>query len=81
MLPSSQTKKKFLRCVKQKDSAVVLDIQNKIFGRSAYLCMDLQCVKRASKTNILGKTFKINIDPLLFEELCECIKNLGENSE
>ena len=41
---------------------VVLNPNSKIFGRSAYLCYNNECIKLAQKKNKLNKVLKTNKD-------------------
>ena len=41
---------------------VVINPDSKIFGRSAYLCYNQNCIETALKKNRLGKALKTNED-------------------
>ena len=38
-------------------------------GRGAYLCDDLECLKKARKTNGLSRAFRINVSEEVYEDL------------
>ena len=44
------------------DGKVVVNPNSKIFGRSAYLCYNNQCVEQSLKKNKLNKALKTNKD-------------------
>ena len=44
------------------DGKVVVNPNSKIFGRSAYLCYNKQCVEQALKKNKLNKALKTSKD-------------------
>ncbi|GHU85347.1 hypothetical protein FACS1894198_3070 [Clostridia bacterium] len=78
-------KSEMLRCVRQKGEDVVLDLKQSLFGRGAYICADVQCIKRVNKTGALRRAFKSNIKPEVFDCLNKIAKNLedsfGKNEE
>lgn len=74
-------KKDFLRVVRTKDMNILIDNEYKIFGRSAYICKDKNCIKSAFSKKRLEKALRISqIDPQLKlrmkEELFEYIKEV-----
>lgn len=63
-------KKNFLRIVKTKDNFIFIDNDYKIFGRSAYICKNVDCIKKAFLKKRLEKALRIkNISKNLKEEL------------
>ena len=44
------------------DGKVIVNPNSKIFGRSAYLCYNKQCVEQALKKNKLNKALKTSKD-------------------
>ena len=62
-------KNELTRVVKSPDSEVSLDYSGKKPGRGAYICNDVNCLKRALKTNALTRAFKVKISENIFNEL------------
>ncbi len=73
----SKEKKQLIRVVKvsgpEEDSGgepkICIDRTGKISGRGAYLCDDLECLKKARKTNGLSRAFRINVSEEVYEDL------------
>jgi len=70
-------KNELIRAVKSPEGDVSLDFSFKAPGRGAYICHDINCLKRVVKTNALKRVFKINISDEILDEL----KNKLENKE
>ena len=50
-------KKELIRVVKSPEGQVSLDFRGKLPGRGAYVCPDLECLKRARKARALERAF------------------------
>ena len=61
-------KKSFIKVVK-KDGKFFIDYLNKQNGRSAYICKNLECIKKCIKTKALNRSFSCNVDVCIYEEL------------
>lgn len=62
-------KKDLIRIVKDKDGNITLDRTGKANGRGAYICDNIQCLEKAIKTKALARTFEMNIDEIVYDEL------------
>lgn len=62
-------KKEMLRVIKTKEGDVKLDLTGKENGRGAYLHLDKGCFERAVKSKGLERSFKMSIDPAIYEKL------------
>lgn len=62
-------KKQLVRVVKSKDGEVSLDLQGKKPGRGAYVCKNLDCLKKARKAKRFEKTFKMQISSDIFDQM------------
>lgn len=74
-------KEDFLRIVRTKEGNIFIDLDNKIFGRSAYICRDKNCIKIAFSKKRLEKALRVDkIDQLyktkMKENLLEYIKEV-----
>lgn len=55
--------------VENKTKEIVINPDNKTFGRSAYLCPNEECLKMALKKKSIERGLKIKPDENLFEKL------------
>ena len=60
-------KSSFIRVAKVGDEFVVGN--DKVFGRSAYVCKDAQCVAKTVKKRLFDKSFKQKLPEGVYEEL------------
>ena len=65
----SKEKKILIRIVKEKDYIISIDRTGKKNGRGAYLCDDLECLKKARKNRGLNRAFRMEIDDVIYDEL------------
>ena len=66
----NKTKENFIRVVKTQDGFAV-DSSNKIMGRSAYICNNIDCVDKVIKNRLLNKSFKQDISLEVYNTLKE----------
>lgn len=62
-------KKEMLRVIRTKDGEVTFDATGKANGRGAYLHVDRECLAKAVKTKGLERSFKMSIDPAIYDKL------------
>ena len=65
----SKEKKILIRIVKEKDQTISIYRTGKKNGRGAYLCDDLECLKKARKNRGLNRAFRMEIDDVIYDEL------------
>ena len=53
----------------------VLDENNKLGGRGAYVCKDKKCMDLTIKKKLLNRAFKSNLDASIYEKLGEYEQN------
>lgn len=63
-------KKELIRIVKN-DEGISLDRTGKKNGRGAYICNDIECLKKAIKSKALNKAFKQSVDKDTYDKLLE----------
>ncbi len=56
-----KAKKDMIRVVRSTDGTVMLDFSGKLNGRGAYICPDPECLKKAQKSNSLGRSLETEI--------------------
>ena len=62
-------KRELIRVVRSPEGGISLDFKGKKPGRGAYLCPDLECLKRARKSRALERALETAITPELYDEL------------
>lgn len=58
-----------LRVVKSPEGEVSLDFGGKKPGRGAYVCRDVECLKRARKSRALERAFETAITPEVYDAM------------
>lgn len=64
-----KNKKEMMRVLRTPENSFVLDTTGKKNGRGAYLCMSLDCLKKAKKNKGLERSFKMSIPETVYESL------------
>lgn len=62
-------KKDLIRVVKNKENQIFMDKTGKANGRGAYLCNNIECLEKAIKTKKLERTFEMQIEEKIYEDL------------
>lgn len=62
-------KRELLRVVRSPEGAVTLDLKGKASGRGAYVCPNVECLKRAIKTKALSRAFDTEIPQAVYDAL------------
>ena len=62
-------KQEFIRIVKNKNNEINVDFKQKMEGRGAYICKDIECFQKMQKGNRLKNALRINVDNKKYEEL------------
>ena len=66
-------KKDFIRIVKDNQNNISIDKTGKANGRGAYICDNIDCLEKAIKSKKIEKSFKMQIDNEVYENLRELI--------
>ena len=66
---NKKLKKDLVRIVKNKEGKIFLDKTGKANGRGAYICNNYECLEKAIKTKKLERTFEMQINSSIYEEL------------
>ncbi len=64
-------KKELIRVVKSPENDISLDFKGKSPGRGAYVCPNMDCLKRAIKTRALERSLDIKIPGEIYDQLRE----------
>ena len=62
-------KRELIRVVRSPEGGISLDFKGKKPGRGAYLCPDLECLKRARKSRALERALEAPIEAEVYESL------------
>ncbi len=58
-----------IRAVRSPEGEVSLDFKGKKPGRGAYLCKNMECLKRARKSRALERAFSQALPPEVYEQM------------
>lgn len=70
-----KTKKELIRVVKNNEGLVFIDFIGKANGRGAYLCPNVECLKKAEKRDAFSRSLGIKIEKDVYLEM---VKQLSE---
>ena len=62
-------KKEMIRVVRGTDGTVSLDFGGKMSGRGAYVCPDLNCLKKALRSKALDRALEVTIPEEIYQRL------------
>lgn len=64
----SKTKKELVRFVRSPEGDISLDLTGKKSGRGAYICPDVECLKKARKSKRLERIFETAVPDSVYDE-------------
>lgn len=64
-----KSKKEMMRVLRTVEEQIVLDVTGKKNGRGAYLCISMDCLKKARKCKGLERSFKMSIPDAVYDGL------------
>ena len=62
-------KKQMMRILKTAENNIVLDVTGKMNGRGAYLCKELECLKKARKNKGVERSLKMAIPAEIYDNI------------
>ena len=62
-------KRQMIRVVRCTDGTVSLDFSGKLNGRGAYICPNLECLKKAQKSKALDRSLEVTIPEDVYDRL------------
>ena len=72
---SHKPKKELLRVVRTPEGEILLDFTGKKSGRGAYICRDVECLKKARRSGRIGRSLDVTVPEEVFDrmesELCD----------
>lgn len=63
------SKKEMMRVLKNSEEHIVLDVTGKMNGRGAYLCKNLECLKKARKNKGIERSLKRAIPAEVYDNI------------
>lgn len=67
----NKDRKDLIRVVKDKDNNVLVDKNNKLNGRGAYICINEDCFEVVEKNNKLSKSLRTEVPTTIYKDLKE----------
>ncbi len=67
-------KREMIRIAKHKDQPPEIDFRQKLPGRGAYVCRNIECVQMAKKKRGLERSFRCAIDSQFYDKLLQQVK-------
>ena len=64
-----KAKKEMIRVVRTTEGTVCLDFSGKLNGRGAYVCPNMECLKKAQKSRSLERCLEIEIPQEVYDRL------------
>ena len=64
-----RAKRELIRVVRCTDGSVSLDFSGKLNGRGAYICPNLECLKKAQKSKALDRSLEVTIPEEVYDRL------------
>lgn len=71
---TQKNKNELLRIVKNKDNIIKVDETGKQQGRGAYICYDIDCLKKAQKSKKLEQALETKIEDEIYEQIQNIIE-------
>ena len=71
-------KREMLRMVRSPEGEISLDFVGKKSGRGAYICKDLQCLKKARKSRRIDKNLECSIPEAVYDAMEEELASYEE---
>ena len=71
-------KRELIRVVRAPDGGISLDSRGKAPGRGAYVCRDVQCLKKAIKSRALERAFGVEIPQEVYDALTQQMEVGGD---
>ncbi len=64
-----KNKRDMIRVVRTTEGQVILDFGGKVNGRGAYVCPDLECLKKCRKSRALERCLEVAIPETVYDRL------------
>lgn len=74
---NSFDKNNLIRVVMTAEGDFVIDTSGKINGRGAYICNNVECMRKCIKNHGLERSFKTNLPKEIYDNLLKEMENLN----
>ena len=64
-----KSKKEMIRVIRTPEQEILLDTTGRKNGRGAYICPDVECFKKARKSNAFERAFSMKIADSVYEDI------------
>ena len=64
-----KNKKEMIRVIRNDEGKLELDMTGRKNGRGAYICNDIECLRKARKNKGLERSFKMPVPPEVYEQI------------
>ena len=61
-------KKELVRVITTVDDEILMDLTGKMNGRGAYVCRDVECLKRAIRTKAIERSLGVSVSEEVYEQ-------------
>lgn len=68
-------KAELVRVVKDKENTIFLDLTGKANGRGAYICKNVDCLKKARKSKAIERAFSSDVSEEIYDRMEAELKN------
>ena len=68
-------KKELVRVVKTPEDEILIDLTGRKNGRGAYICWDVECLKKARKAKRIEKSFQCAIPDEVYDKMEEELRS------
>lgn len=74
----AKPKRELIRVVRSPEGEISLDFKGKAAGRGAYICPDTACLKKAIKSNAIGRALSVSVPQAVYDALTEQLEGAHE---
>ncbi len=65
----AKAKNELIRVVRSPEGEISIDLSGKKSGRGAYICKDMQCLKKAIKSKRIDRALSCTIDDEIYQRM------------
>ncbi|MBS5521053.1 MAG: YlxR family protein [Clostridiales bacterium] len=73
-----KSKKEMLRVIKTPEDAIMIDATGRKNGRGAYICQNVDCLRKAIKNKGLERSLKMGIPEEVYEQLTKEMESIDK---
>lgn len=77
----AKDKRELIRIVRTPEREILVDPTGKKSGRGAYICRNLECLKKAAQAKRLERSFGVTVPEEVYKSLEEQLKKAGDEEK